>query len=68
MNKKIDREYSTQDRKEMFYLIDNGISFLFAKTDKNGVTTWKFKNTYKRVQKSDYVIMILNLVINIKEI
>lgn len=41
--KKIDREYGTQDRKEMFYLIDNDISFLFAKTDINGVTTWKFK-------------------------
>lgn len=45
--KKIDREYGTQDRKEMFYLIDNNISFLFAKTDKNGVTTWKFKKCKK---------------------
>ena len=45
MKKKIDREYGTQDRKEMFYLIDNGISFSFAKTDENGVTTWKFKKT-----------------------
>ena len=45
MNKKIDREYGTQDRKEMFYLIDNGISFLFAKTDENDVTTWKFKKS-----------------------
>lgn len=45
--KKIDREYGTQDRKEMFYLIDNGISFLFAKTDKDGVTTWKFKKEKK---------------------
>ena len=43
--KKIDREYGTQDRKEMFYLIDNGISFLFAKTDENSVTTWKFKKS-----------------------
>lgn len=41
--KKIDREYGTQNRKEMFYLIDNNIPFLFAKTNKNGVTTWKFK-------------------------
>ena len=47
MKKKIDREYGTQDRKEMFYLIDNGISFLFAKTDENGVTTWKFKKCKK---------------------
>ena len=43
--KKIDREYGTQDRKEMFYLIDNGISFSFAKTDENDVTTWKFKKS-----------------------
>ena len=45
--KKIDREYATQDRKEMFYLIDNGISFLFAKTDENNVTTWTFKKSKK---------------------
>ena len=42
MKKKIDREYSTQERHEVFYLIDNGVPFLFAKTDENGVTTWKF--------------------------
>ena len=47
MKKKIDREYGTQDRKEMFYLIDNGISFLFAKTDENDVTTWKFVKSKK---------------------
>ena len=47
MNKKIDREYGTQDRKEMFYLIDNDISFLFAKTDENGITTWKFVKSKK---------------------
>nr|DAO30158.1 MAG TPA: hypothetical protein [Caudoviricetes sp.] len=29
----------------MFYLIDNDISFLFAKTDENGITTWKFKKS-----------------------
>ena len=50
MKKKIDREYGTQDRKEMFYLIDNGISFLFDKTDENGVTTWKFKKSKKLFQ------------------
>lgn len=43
--KKIDREYSTQERHEVFYLIDNGVPFIFAKTDDNGVTTWKFKKT-----------------------
>ena len=47
MKKKIDREYGTQDRKEMFYLIDNGISFMFAKTDENGITTWKFVKSKK---------------------
>ena len=45
--KKIDREYSTQERHEVFYLIDNGVPFIFAKTDENGVTTWKFKKTKK---------------------
>ena len=50
MKKKIDREYGTQDRKEMFYLIDNGISFLFAKTDENGVTPWQFKKSKKLFQ------------------
>ena len=45
--KKIDREYSTQERHEGFYLIDNGVPFIFTKTDKNGVTTWKFKKTKK---------------------
>lgn len=43
--KKIDREYSTQERLEVFYLIDNGVPFIFAKTNENGVTTWKFKKT-----------------------
>ena len=43
--KKIDREYSTQERHEVFYLIDNGVPFIFAKTEKNGVRTWKFKKT-----------------------
>ena len=43
--KKIDREYSSQERREVFYLIDNGVPFIFAKTDENGVTTWKFKKT-----------------------
>ena len=45
--KKIDREYSSQERHEVFYLIDNGVPFIFAKTDDNGVTTWKFKKTKK---------------------
>ena len=50
MKKKIDREYGTQDRKEMFYLIDNGISILITKTDENGITTWKFKKSKKLFQ------------------
>ena len=40
----IDREYGTQDRKEMYYLIDNGEKYIFAKTY-NDVTTWKFKKS-----------------------
>ena len=47
MKKKIDREYGTQDRKEMFYLIDNGISFFFFLSDENGITTWKFVKSKK---------------------
>lgn len=43
--KKIDKEYGTQERQEVFYLIDNGVPFVFAKTDENNVTTWKFKKT-----------------------
>lgn len=46
MVKKIDNEYSTQNRKEMFYLIDNGESFVFVKTT-NEITTWKFKKSKK---------------------
>lgn len=42
--KNIDREYSTQERKEMFYLIDNGEKYVFAKTY-DDITTWKFKKT-----------------------
>ena len=44
--KNIDREYSTQERKEMFYLIDSGEKYVFAKTHDN-ITTWKFKKTEK---------------------
>ena len=44
--KKIDREYGTQDRKEVLYLIDNGIKYKFAKTY-NDITTWKFDKTEK---------------------
>lgn len=42
--KKIDREYGTQDRKEVLYLIDNGIKYKFAKTY-DDITTWKFDKT-----------------------
>ena len=56
--KKIDREYGTQDRKEMFYLIDNGISFLFAKHRANTPAvnrTWKFKKEKRLFELlSDY--------------
>lgn len=39
---KIDNEYSTQNKKEMYYLVDNGLRYCFVKTA-NGITTWKFK-------------------------
>lgn len=45
--KKIDREYSTQERHEVFYLVDNGVPFVFVKTNESGVTTWKFKKEKK---------------------
>ena len=45
--KKIDREYSTQERREVLYLIDHGVPFVFVKTDDKGVSTWKFKKTKK---------------------
>ncbi|HBJ1650339.1 TPA: hypothetical protein LA460_000243 [Clostridium botulinum] len=42
--KKIDNEYGTQNRKEMYYLIDKGQVYSFAKTT-DDVTTWKFKKS-----------------------
>ena len=42
--KKIDNEYSTKNRKEMFYLIDHGERYVFAKTY-DDITTWKFKKS-----------------------
>lgn len=46
ISKFIDKEYATQDRKEMFYLIDNGCKYTFVKTYKD-ITTWKFKKNKK---------------------
>lgn len=55
--KKIDREYGTQERQEVFYLIDHDVPFIFAKTDKNGATTWKFKKSKRLFELlTDYYV------------
>lgn len=55
--KKIDREYGTQERQEVFYLIDHGVPFIFAKTDGNNVTTWKFKKSKRLFELlTDYYV------------
>lgn len=46
MNKKFDKEYSTQWSLEYLYLKENGIPYTFVKTE-NGLTTWKYKKNYK---------------------
>ena len=43
--KAIDNEYSTQFVDEHMYLRSMGMRYSFAKTDENGVTTWKYKKT-----------------------
>ena len=42
--KKFDSEYSTQEVKEMQYLLQNNIKYTFVK-DINGITTYKYKKT-----------------------
>jgi hypothetical protein len=44
INKKFDKEYSTQYTPEMKYLLENGIEYTFVK-DINGVTTYKYEKT-----------------------
>lgn len=43
--KKFDKEYSTQWIKEVEWLKLRGIRYVFVKTDKNNVTTYKYKKT-----------------------
>lgn len=43
--KKFDKEYSTQWMKEVEWLRSKGIKYVFVKTDKNNVTTYKYKKT-----------------------
>lgn len=42
--KNFDSEYSTQYVKEMQYLLQNNIKYVFVK-DINGITTYKYKKT-----------------------
>ena len=42
MNKKFDYEYSTQNSREMKWLLENGIRYSFVK-EINGITTYKYK-------------------------
>ena len=43
--KKFDKEYSTQWIKEVEWLKEKGIRYTFVKTDKNNLTTYKYKKT-----------------------
>lgn len=44
LNKKFDKEYSTQYVSEMKYLLSKGIPYAFVK-EINGVTTYKYTKT-----------------------
>ena len=55
--KKINYNYTTQNRKEMYYLIDNGIPYIYVNTNENGVSTWEFRkdvNLFEKLQKFYY--------------
>lgn len=43
--KKFDKEYSTQWIKEVEWLRSQGIRYVFVKTDKNDITTYKYEKT-----------------------
>lgn len=43
--KKFDKEYATQWPKEVQWLQEHGIRYVFVKTDENDVTTYKYKRT-----------------------
>jgi len=44
MDKKFDKEYSTQFVDEMKFLQEHGINYTFVKTI-NGITTYKYEKT-----------------------
>ena len=46
IEKKFDKEYSTQYPPEMKYLLEQGIKYTFVK-DINGITTYKYTKTSK---------------------
>ena len=46
-NRRYDFEYSTQYRKEYFYLLDRGFKPVFIKRSEDGVNTYKYKRTSK---------------------
>ena len=46
IEKKFDKEYSTQYSPEMKYLLAQGIKYTFVK-DINGITTYKYTKTSK---------------------
>lgn len=45
MNKKFDKEYSTQWIKEVMWLRNHGIKYSFVKIDEYGITTYKYEKT-----------------------
>lgn len=46
IEKKFDKEYSTQWSLEHMFLKESGIPYTFVKTE-NGITTWKYKKNYR---------------------
>lgn len=46
IEKKFDKEYSTQWSLEHIFLKECGIPYTFVKTE-NGITTWKYKKNYR---------------------
>lgn len=46
IEKKFDKEFSTQWNLEFLYLKECGIPYTFVKTE-NGITTWKYLKNYR---------------------
>nr|DAT80994.1 MAG TPA: hypothetical protein [Caudoviricetes sp.] len=47
MDKKFDKEYSTQWIKEVKWLSCHNVRFTFVKRDTNGITIYKYKKTHQ---------------------